>query len=390
MRELAIFSLWCANLKATRSDKSSLDHRLGSRSDIREDICDLLHGLATALESCHESIKQETDGTNDVPQRNPSHQHSDSSSELDRVSWDAMSYEASNAPSSANEEAASQPLAESIFFVKTILDQLSGISLAIHKAGNRYRFEEPVVDGSSPTGSFYSLPQVHPSQTDGPATVVDDQILLHESALRALPPTEEPVVDGSSSSSGSFYSLPRIHPTQTDAATTSGAPEVTLDNIHAALRTAGHRFTDNGIPGPRPRFGKPSFSSPAAEETWQVHSARLINLLNSLEFEIGENLESDIQAKYDDAIHAIEEMKSAAGYFEERQPFPPATVDQVNKPEIHDIPDSSVSKGAGKGKTRGDEAEPAPEFEPHLLLPNYSQDDQFYAQGTVSQQSPQS
>jgi hypothetical protein len=48
------FNLWCASIKATKSDKSSLDYRLRKDiwNDVREDICDLLRGLLQALRKC--------------------------------------------------------------------------------------------------------------------------------------------------------------------------------------------------------------------------------------------------------------------------------------------------------------------------------------------------
>jgi hypothetical protein len=48
------FNLWCASIKATKSDRSSLDYRLRKDmwKDVREDICDLLRGLLAALDKC--------------------------------------------------------------------------------------------------------------------------------------------------------------------------------------------------------------------------------------------------------------------------------------------------------------------------------------------------
>jgi hypothetical protein len=45
------FNLWDAGLKATRVGRSSLDHRVRDRPELRELICDLLDGLAEALEN---------------------------------------------------------------------------------------------------------------------------------------------------------------------------------------------------------------------------------------------------------------------------------------------------------------------------------------------------
>src|SRR3569623_462117 len=48
---LGEFSLWVSGLKADTLGRSSLDHRVRSRADIREVICDLLDGLCEALEA---------------------------------------------------------------------------------------------------------------------------------------------------------------------------------------------------------------------------------------------------------------------------------------------------------------------------------------------------
>jgi len=45
----ARFSLWCSGLKATRSDKSSLDHRLRGQPEVKKVVCNLLTGLIEAL-----------------------------------------------------------------------------------------------------------------------------------------------------------------------------------------------------------------------------------------------------------------------------------------------------------------------------------------------------
>jgi hypothetical protein len=50
------FNLWCAGIKATSTDKSSLDYRLRRKPDMREAICDLLRGLVEALRKCQQLI----------------------------------------------------------------------------------------------------------------------------------------------------------------------------------------------------------------------------------------------------------------------------------------------------------------------------------------------
>ena len=44
------FNLWAAGLKAASFGRSSLDHRVRDRPEVRESICDLLDGLSEALE----------------------------------------------------------------------------------------------------------------------------------------------------------------------------------------------------------------------------------------------------------------------------------------------------------------------------------------------------
>lgn len=43
------YNLWCAAIKATSRGKASLDYRLRNHQDVRDVVCGLLAGLATAL-----------------------------------------------------------------------------------------------------------------------------------------------------------------------------------------------------------------------------------------------------------------------------------------------------------------------------------------------------
>lgn len=48
----AEFNLWSFGLKASRSDRSSLDYKVRQRADLREIIVDLLDGLDESLTQC--------------------------------------------------------------------------------------------------------------------------------------------------------------------------------------------------------------------------------------------------------------------------------------------------------------------------------------------------
>lgn len=51
---LGEFNLWSVGIKADSTGRASLDHRVRTRPDIREVICDLLDGLCEALEASEE------------------------------------------------------------------------------------------------------------------------------------------------------------------------------------------------------------------------------------------------------------------------------------------------------------------------------------------------
>ncbi|KAF3930997.1 hypothetical protein ABW20_dc0100926 [Dactylellina cionopaga] len=109
------FNLWCASIKATSSNKSSLDYRLREKLDLREDIY-----------------------SGEEPQ--PADSRPDSP--LSIGSWEAMSNESDTPYSFSGDEASDPILSENISYVKMILSQLARISLAIRKSGNKYRFEK--------------------------------------------------------------------------------------------------------------------------------------------------------------------------------------------------------------------------------------------------------
>ncbi|KAI0197477.1 hypothetical protein F4808DRAFT_295284 [Astrocystis sublimbata] len=147
------FNLWCSAIKAASKGKASLDYRLRNHQDMREVVCGLLDGLITSLEQWAKraaSILGYTEQSeDDIEERSTSPTSSGSP-----MSWDAISDECSNPnPSEAEDIPHRDPaIAEYIFYVQTTLDQLVRISLAIQKAGDKYRFEK--VDAELDEGRF--------------------------------------------------------------------------------------------------------------------------------------------------------------------------------------------------------------------------------------------
>ncbi|GAW22554.1 hypothetical protein ANO14919_120940 [Xylariales sp. No.14919] len=137
------YNLWCSAIKATSRGKASLDYRLRNHQDVSEVVCGLLAGLETSLGRW---MRRATDilGDTALPvdtlEEGP---HSPSSTDSP-ASWDAISDERSNADSAQDQDAPSMDpvMAECMSYVKTTLDQLARVSLAIRKAGNKYRFEK--------------------------------------------------------------------------------------------------------------------------------------------------------------------------------------------------------------------------------------------------------
>ncbi|KAF3297187.1 hypothetical protein TWF132_008542 [Orbilia oligospora] len=129
------FNLWCLGIKATSSNKSSLDYRLREKPDVREDICDLIRGMVDSLQKC-QRLFIGTKGENTPEDSRPGSPQS-------IESWEAMSDESSGTGSLSDGGDVSNPvLSENISYIKTILSQLARISIAIRKSGNRYRFEK--------------------------------------------------------------------------------------------------------------------------------------------------------------------------------------------------------------------------------------------------------
>ncbi|KAI1826111.1 hypothetical protein F4861DRAFT_134629 [Xylaria intraflava] len=136
------FNLWCSAIKATNRGKSSLDYRLRNHQDVREVVCGLLAGLATSLgrwtrqaSAIYGDAEPPVNSTEEMP---------DSPASTDSpASWDAISEGWSNSDSGQDQNAPTDPvMTECMSYVRTTLDQLAKVSLAIRKAGNKYRFEK--------------------------------------------------------------------------------------------------------------------------------------------------------------------------------------------------------------------------------------------------------
>ncbi|KAK6332695.1 hypothetical protein TWF730_004354 [Orbilia blumenaviensis] len=139
------FNLWCVGIKATSSNKSSLEYRLRDRLDVREDICDLLQGLVDVLQKCQQSviaspgltlISIELVAIGDRVQLADSRSASPDNFE----SWEAMSNESGALDSPFGDEVSDPTLSENIYYIKDILSQLWRISRAIRESANKYRF----------------------------------------------------------------------------------------------------------------------------------------------------------------------------------------------------------------------------------------------------------
>ncbi|QKX60481.1 uncharacterized protein TRUGW13939_07626 [Talaromyces rugulosus] len=162
------FNLWCCAIKATSLDKSGMDHRLRNYPDARESICNLLDALKTSVEGAvgiYSGTSKELEddkSEDDIPQlvdENDAEapawegelEDSDSTQESDEVQSSSTKSEALfNEESESEDNALSNSgststnnsvLEEYISYVRTILDQLTRISLTIRRAGAKYRFE---------------------------------------------------------------------------------------------------------------------------------------------------------------------------------------------------------------------------------------------------------
>ncbi|KAI1110423.1 hypothetical protein F5Y14DRAFT_362482 [Nemania sp. NC0429] len=137
------YNLWCSAIKATSRGKASLDYRLRNHQDVREVVCSLLGGLTTALgrwtrraAAIFGDAEFPVDAVDDMPES--------PSSTGSPASWDALSDEWSNPDSAQSQDALNMDpvMGECLHYIKTSLDQLARVSLAIRKAGNKYRFEK--------------------------------------------------------------------------------------------------------------------------------------------------------------------------------------------------------------------------------------------------------
>lgn len=170
------FNLWCAAIKATSVGKASLDYRLRDYSNVSDIVCNWLSSLKASLEKyehgtdgkcgkrTQHTLGQPVDpsaevGDDDMPNDQTT---SDSSSRAKSpASWDAISDEWSGSDSLKHHDAqpgANLAAAECISYIKTALDRLAWISLAIRKAGSRYRFQR--ADKALDKSAFADL-QVH-------------------------------------------------------------------------------------------------------------------------------------------------------------------------------------------------------------------------------------
>ncbi|KAF2963129.1 hypothetical protein GQX73_g10441 [Xylaria multiplex] len=137
------YNLWCSAIKATSRGKASLDYRLRNHQDVRDVVCGLLAGLATSLGRLAQRAAAIL-GDAELPE-NPIEEVPKSPSSTDSpVSWDAISDEWSNPGSAQAEDVPSMDpvMAECMSYINITLDQLARLSLAIRKAGNKYRFEK--------------------------------------------------------------------------------------------------------------------------------------------------------------------------------------------------------------------------------------------------------
>ncbi|GAM43620.1 hypothetical protein TCE0_060f18575 [Talaromyces pinophilus] len=167
------FNLWCSAIKATSFDKSGMDHRLRNYPDARESICILLDALKTSVEGAmgiyNGTAKELTDhrpedSADDIPDLVDENgaeapawegelEDSDSTQETDEVQSSSTTLEEPNDEDSESVDDKSlsnsissstnhSVLEEYISYVRTILDQLTRISLTIRRAGAKYRFEK--------------------------------------------------------------------------------------------------------------------------------------------------------------------------------------------------------------------------------------------------------
>ncbi|KAM3075289.1 hypothetical protein ACMFMG_007269 [Clarireedia jacksonii] len=166
------FNLWCSAIKATSFDKSGMDHRLRNYLDTRESICNLIDALKTSVEGAvgiysgtAKELKDDKseDSADDIPElvgENDAEapawegelEDSDSTQETDEAQssstkseappdGESESVEDNSLSNSGSTSTNNSVLEEYISYARTILDQLTRISLTIRRAGAKYRFE---------------------------------------------------------------------------------------------------------------------------------------------------------------------------------------------------------------------------------------------------------
>lgn len=148
------FNLWAVSFKAASIGKSSLDYRVRRDTEIRDLICDLLDGLAEALEALKGIGEPDCNSYHGVANK-ASAKPTISASELELEvyllldSKEDAQYTSSDAPvekndagSSPSNEEARGPFLGHMFNIKTILGQLTRVSTAIRRSGGKYRHKK--------------------------------------------------------------------------------------------------------------------------------------------------------------------------------------------------------------------------------------------------------
>ncbi|KAH8880195.1 hypothetical protein GQ53DRAFT_546604 [Thozetella sp. PMI_491] len=112
----AKFNWWSLGIGAAKSGHSSLDYRVRSREDVRDEIIDLLDGLAESLSNCVDIAN---------PLEDPLGMHS---------------AEPSTTGIGSDDEEVSE-LEEQMYYIHTALELLSRISARIRKSGTKFRHQ---------------------------------------------------------------------------------------------------------------------------------------------------------------------------------------------------------------------------------------------------------
>ncbi|OIW27242.1 hypothetical protein CONLIGDRAFT_645529 [Coniochaeta ligniaria NRRL 30616] len=130
----AEFNLWIASLKATRTGKTSLDHRVREYPEVRGLICDLLAGLLEALEGLLTAAEpKDSAPTQEIETESPD----DGGSVFSGFSTDGR--DTDSLPNIGKDDG---PFSEQMFNIKTVLTQLVRISTAIRRSGVKHRYRK--------------------------------------------------------------------------------------------------------------------------------------------------------------------------------------------------------------------------------------------------------